>query len=68
MIQKRKLSEKILNEIKTNNDFLIEISSFFNIQLHTVVMLANRKSAKLQRYEIVEFYKKQGFSENEIFD
>lgn len=58
----------ILEKILTDNDFSLELAKVFGIKQVSLEMLARRNSGKLTQYSAVEFYRKKGFSEKEIFE
>lgn len=63
-----KVSKAILNKILTDNDFSLGLANIFKIKQVSVELLARRKSGKLTQWAAVEYYKSQGFTEEEIFE
>lgn len=63
-----KVSELIIEKIKTDNDFSMGLAKVMKIQQQSVIGLANRNSLKLALYSAVIYYKEQGFTEDQIFE
>lgn len=63
-----KVSKMILEKILTDNDFSLGLAGVFGIKQISLEMLARRNSGKLTQYAAIEFYKKNGFTEEEIFE
>ena len=63
-----KISNIITKKIKADNAFSLGVASAIGISQRAVQNLADRKSDKLKIYEAVEFYRANGFTDNEIFE
>ena len=61
------ISDFIVEKIKKENNFSIELAKILGIKQQSVVNLAKRKSRNLTLWDAVMFYKKIGLSEEEIF-
>ncbi len=64
----QKVSEQIRKRIIEDNQFSLDIASMLGILQVSVKHLARRNSTKLTQYALVQFYKKQGYKESEIFE
>lgn len=62
------LSSKILERILSDNEFSLALSQHLKKKQDTVIRLAKRKSDILRLPEQINFYKENGYVENEIFD
>lgn len=62
-----KVSEKIREKILNENIFSLKVAMVLNTRQASVFDLAKRNSDKLTLHNLVEFYKKEGFTEDEIF-
>lgn len=62
-----KVSKIIIQKILNENSFSIELAKELGIQQQSVLGLARRNSEKLTLYKAVLFYKKSGFTEEQIF-
>lgn len=62
-----KISKKVIDEILQNNQFSLKIALILDIQQISVRALARNGSEKLAHAKLVEFYKKEGFKEEEIW-
>lgn len=63
-----KISEKIIEKILSDNQFSLKLALLLDIQQVSVRALAKSNSDKLAHFKLVEFYKKEGFSEDEIWE
>lgn len=63
-----KVSSIIIEKILKDNAFSLELAMELGIQQQTVLGNARRNGDKLRLWKAVEFYKKKGFSEKEIFE
>ncbi|MFJ1431915.1 hypothetical protein ACILD7_02295 [Capnocytophaga canimorsus] len=63
-----KVSKKIANKISNNNLFSLEVAKILNKTQQAVMLMAKAQSDRLLHYLLVEFYKSQGFTEDEIFE
>lgn len=63
-----KVSKIIIEKILTDNAFSMELAIELGMQQQSVLGLARRNSEKLTLYRAVLFYKRKGFTENQIFD
>ncbi|QHN64599.1 hypothetical protein [Bergeyella cardium] len=63
-----KISQVIIEKIKTDNEFSIELAKVMKVQQQSVIGLARRNSSKLSLYQAVLFYKEKGYSEEQIFE
>lgn len=63
-----KISQVIIEKIKTDNEFSIELAKVMKVQQQSVISLARRNSSKLSLYQAVLFYKEKGYSEEQIFE
>ena len=63
----KKVSKIIIQKILLENNFSIELAKRLEVQQQSVLGLARRNSSKLTLYEAVQFYKENGFTEEEIF-
>ena len=61
------VSETIIEKILNDNNFSIELAKRLGNQQQSVLGLARRNSRNLTLWEVVMFYKEQGFTEEEIF-
>lgn len=61
------VSEKIRQKILDENIFSLKVAMVLDIKQASVIDLAKRNSDKLTLYTLVEFYKKEGFTEEDIF-
>lgn len=64
----KKVSELIRKKILEDNDFSMKLATELEIQQQSVLGLARRNSNKLTLYLAVEFYRKNGFSLEQIFN
>lgn len=64
----KKVSELIRNKILEDNDFSMKLAAELEIQQQSVLGLARRNSNKLTLYLAIEFYRKNGFSLEQIFN
>lgn len=62
------LSSKILEKILSDNDFSLALSQHLKKKQDTVIRLAKRQSDILRLPEQINFYKNNGYTEEEIFD
>lgn len=62
------ISKKITDKILDDNIFSLEVAKILNRTQQAVVLMAKNKSEKLLHHFLVEFYKKEGFTEDEIFE
>jgi len=65
---KKKISEHLLNEIKTKSVLSLGIAEILDIRELSVLQLVERKSGKLNQYSVAEFLIEQGYSKDEIFE
>lgn len=65
---KMKISELIIEKIKTDNDFSMGLAKIMKIQQQSVIGLARRNSEKLTLYSAILYYKEQGFTDEQIFE
>ncbi|EKB60741.1 hypothetical protein [Bergeyella zoohelcum] len=63
-----KISKKVIDEILKNNQFSLKIAMILDIQQTSVKALARSNSDKLGHARLVEFYKEQGFTDEEIWE
>lgn len=63
-----KISKKIIEKILSDNQFSLKLALLLNIQQTSVRALARNNSDKLAHFKLVEFYKEEGFSENDIWE
>ncbi|GJQ07479.1 hypothetical protein CAPN010_16370 [Capnocytophaga cynodegmi] len=63
-----KVSKKVREKIKKDNRFSLLLALKTDRTQSTVKQLAQRNSSKLTEATYVEFYKEQGFKEDEIFE
>jgi len=63
-----KVSKIILDKILTDNEFSLGLAEIFKIKQISVELLARRNSGKLTQYQAVMYYKKKGFTEDQIFE
>lgn len=63
-----KVSSTIRRRILEDNEFSNQLASQLGIQQQSVIGLAKRNSDKLTLYHAIEYYKKKGFKEDEIFE
>ncbi len=63
-----KVSKKIRKRILKENQFSLDVAKVLDIQQVSVRDLAKRNSDKLTIYSLVQFYKEQGYKEEEIFE
>lgn len=66
--KKMKVSKTIIEKILNDNAFSADLAGVLNIQQQSVLGLARRNSEKLTLWKAVKFYKKKGFSEEQIFE
>lgn len=64
----KKVSELIRKKILEDNDFSMKLAAELEIQQQSVLGLARRNSNKLTLYLAIEFYRKNGFSLEQIFN
>lgn len=62
------LSTKILNRILSDNEFSLALSLHLKKKQDTVIRLAKRESDILRLPEQINFYKENGYQQEEIFD
>ncbi|ANF51720.1 hypothetical protein A0O34_14935 [Chryseobacterium glaciei] len=62
------LSSKILNRILSDNEFSLALSLHLKKKQDTVIRLAKRESDILRLPEQINFYKENGYQQEEIFD
>lgn len=62
------ISKKIIEKILSDNQFCLKLALLLNIQQTSVRALARNNSDKLAHFKLVEFYKEEGFSENDIWE
>lgn len=62
------LSSKILSRILSDNEFSLALSLHLKKKQDTVIRLAKRESDILRLPEQINFYKENGYQEEEIFD
>lgn len=67
-MKKIKISKLITEKIKTDNQFSLEVAKRLDRTQQAVILMAKSFSASLLHYNLVLFYKEQGFSEEQIFD
>lgn len=65
---KHLLSSKILSRILSDNEFSLALSLHLKKKQDTVIRLAKRESDILRLPEQINFYKENGYQEEEIFD
>ncbi len=63
-----KLSERILDKIINDNDFSLRLCLHMKIRQQTLFKHVRAKSDSLRLPEQIAFYKKEGFTEDEIFE
>lgn len=63
-----KVSKIIREKIKDDNSFSLDVAKLLNVQQYSAKELAKRNSDKLALYHLVEYYKEQGFTIEEIFE
>ena len=63
-----KVSNIILEKIKDDLTFRLQLALALNISERQVQNLGKKNSENLTKYTAVEFYKSQGLSEDEIFE
>ncbi|GIJ96608.1 hypothetical protein CAPN001_11770 [Capnocytophaga stomatis] len=63
-----KVSKKIVDKISNDNLFSLEVAKVLNKTQQAVILMAKAQSDRLLHYLLVEFYKSQGFTEDEIFE
>ncbi len=61
------LSKKILEKIIKDNDFSLKLSLHMKKRQDTIIRLAKSQNDILRLPEQIDFYKKEGFNEDEIF-
>lgn len=62
-----KISDFVVEKIKKENNFSIELAKILEVKQRSVINLAKRKSKNLTLWDAIMFYKKMGLSEEEIF-
>lgn len=63
-----KVNKKIIERLLKDNAFSLRASMVLGITQISVINLAKRNSEKLTLYALVRFYKKEGYTEDEIFE
>lgn len=63
-----KVTKKILQKIKTDNQFSLDIAKILDISQVSVWKLVKSNSTKLTLYALVEYYRSKGFTDEEIFE
>lgn len=63
-----KVSQLIIDKILTDNQFSLKGAAVLGIAQISFQQLARRNSTKLTLYNLVEFYKEEGFTEEQIFE
>ena len=63
-----KISKKVIDKILQDNKFSLKMALLLDIQQTSVRALARSNSDKLGHAKLVEFYKEEGFSEEEIWN
>ena len=63
-----KVSQIIIEKLLNDRDFRLSTALAMKISENNVRNLAKAKSENLTKYSAVKFFKKSGFSENEIFE
>lgn len=62
------ISKKIINKILTINRFSLMVAYILDIGQESAKKLAKRGSDKLAHAKLIEFYKEQGFTDEEIWE
>lgn len=63
-----KISKKIADKISNDNLFSLEVAKILNRTQQSIILMAKAQSDRLLHYSLVEFYKKEGLTEDEIFE
>lgn len=63
-----RISKKIADKISNDNLFSLEVAKILNRTQQAVMLMTKTQSDRLLHYSLVEFYKEQGFTEDEIFE
>ncbi|AYW36552.1 hypothetical protein D8L92_04025 [Capnocytophaga canimorsus] len=63
-----RISEKLIEEIKTNNDLSLDLAKKAGISQSGILKQAERRSKLLMLPTYVEVYKSYGFTEEDIFE
>lgn len=63
-----RVNYKILEKILKDNDFSMGLAKAIGVRQQSVLALARRNSEKLTLYAAVLFYKKYGFTDEDIFE
>ena len=64
---KYELAQSLFNRILQDNEFSLKMALHMNIRQDTLFRLVKRKSDLLKLPEQVDFYKAQGYKEDQIF-
>lgn len=62
------ISEQILEKLLTDNDFSLELAKVCKVTQWAIIQRVKRKSKTLLLPECIEFYKKYGLENHQIFD
>lgn len=62
------ISQELKTRILKDSDFSKELSTLFNVKQSAVELWVRRNSRKLKQYEAIQFYKRNGFTEKEMFE
>lgn len=63
-----KVSKKIRDKILEDKEFSSKVALLLGIKQVSAELLARRNSRSLTLHILVEFYKREGFTEDEIFE
>lgn len=64
---KNKVTATIIDKILNDNTFSMELAKRLMLQQQSVKALARRNSKNLTLYDAVNFYKENGFGDDDIF-
>lgn len=63
-----KVSKKIKDRIMKDNSFSLQLAEVLGIQQSSLRLLVRRNSDRLTLYQCVEFYRRDGYTDVEIFE